>query len=453
MRVGIHPHFFSIPWRLRLKGNSIGMKPTFSITTLGCKLNQYESECIRQALVNRDWQFKSFGEKAEYYIINTCTVTGKTDARCRNAVRRAKKASPDSKVIVTGCYAETQPESLKMMPETDLVIGNDGKNSIISILEELAGANDEISVSEKIESFEITEFHEHARAFIKVQEGCDSSCTYCIIPRARGRSRSVPEEQVGQQVRKLEVSGIEEIVLTGTHIGRYGMDLSADITLDRLIRNILDRTDKLRIRLSSIEVNEVSDEIIDLIIETERLAPHLHIPLQSGDDQILMAMNRPYNTSFFRNRIESIRCRSDGIGLGTDIITGFPGEDEASFSRTIAYMKSLPLTYFHVFAFSRRPDTPAASMDGQVDPVARKRRSRKLIDLGKFKKREFMRSLAGRAELAVIQGKAKRYSKFSTALTGSYCEVSVDSPSSLIGKLARVDITHYSRGRLYGRLR
>jgi threonylcarbamoyladenosine tRNA methylthiotransferase MtaB len=423
------------------------MNPTFSITTLGCKLNQYESECLRQALVLRDWEFKAFGENADYYIINTCTVTQRTDSRCRNAIRRARKAAPDSTIIVTGCYAETQAEILEKMTEIDMVIGNGEKDSIVGIMEGLAGRER----SEGSETFDIADFHEHSRAFIKIQEGCDASCTYCIIPRARGRSRSIPPDRVLTQVKKLVENGIEEIVLTGIHIGRYGKDLEGGRSLDGLIEYVLSETSTLRIRLSSIEVTEVTDGMLHILSGTERLAPHLHIPLQSGDDTILKAMNRPYDTAFFRERIVSLRGLSDGIGIGTDIITGFPGEDDASFRKTFDFVKSLPLTYFHVFSYSKRPGTPAATMAGQVDPDTRKRRSRKLISLGKSKKREFMRSRTGKRELAVIQGKSKRYSRFSTALTGSYCEVSVDSSSSLNGRLVPVDISHYSRGRLYGR--
>ncbi len=423
-------------------------RSSFSITTLGCKLNQYESECIRQALVLRGWDFRTFGENADYCIINTCTVTGRTDSRCRNAIRRARKAAPDSTIVVTGCYAETQAGMLEKMPETDMVIGNEGKNSIVDILERLAGRSD----SEAYGHFDIADFHEHSRAFIKIQEGCDASCTYCIIPRARGRSRSVPFERVLAQVKKLEDNGIEEIVLTGIHIGRYGRDLSGGPSLDRLIEILLEETGSLRIRLSSIEVTEVTDGILRLISGTERLAPHLHIPLQSGDDKILKAMNRPYDTSFFMEKLEALRGLSGSIGIGTDIITGFPGEDDQSFRRTLEFVDSLPLTYFHVFSFSRRPGTPADTMDGQVDPDTRKRRSRKLIKLGRSKKLGFMRSRTGSHETAIIQGKAKRYSRFSTALTGSYCEVSVDCPSSIKGRLVPIEITHYSRGRLYGRI-
>ena len=271
--------------------------PSFAITTLGCKLNQYESECIRQALVGKDWEFKAFGESADYYIINTCSVTARTDSRCRNAVRRARKAAPDSRIIVTGCYAETQPESLEKMAETDLVLGNMDKESIVDILERMAGRIQTDGSGTETAGYDIAEFHEHSRAFIKIQEGCDSSCAYCIIPRARGRSRSVSTDKVLNQVRKLEKNGIEEIVLTGIHIGRYGKDLEQGDSLEGLVGRILDETSLPRVRLSSIEVNEVTDGLLSIISATDRLAPHLHIPLQSGDDGILEAMRRPYDLS------------------------------------------------------------------------------------------------------------------------------------------------------------
>ncbi len=315
------------------------------------------------------------------------------------------------------------------------------------ILEGLEGH----SVPDGEEYADIAYFHEHSRAFIKIQEGCDANCAYCIIPMARGRSRSVTTERVLSQVRKLEDNGIEEIVLTGIHIGRYGKDLAPGTSLEDLLETLLDQTGFVRIRLSSIEVNEVSDRLLGLISGTERIAPHLHIPLQSGDDSILEAMGRPYDTSFFRQRIEAASKASKDMRLGTDIIVGFPGEDEDNFMRTYDFVGSLPLSYLHVFSYSKRPGTRAASLDGQVDPETKKRRSRKLIKLGRLRKREFMRSRTGSRELAIIQGRARRHSRFSTALTGSYCQVSVDCPSSLDGKLVPVDITHYSRGRLYGR--
>ena len=435
-----------------LKGYGLRIEKTFSITTLGCKLNQFESECIRQELIRLGWECRDFGTKVSFSIINTCTVTGKTDSRCRNAVRRAKRASPESLVMVTGCYAEVTPKALETMSEVDFVVGNNRKGSIPQKLERLAGNRSDpaLESSSEILLYGIDNFNKHSRAFIKVQEGCDSSCTYCIIPRARGSSRSIPRDDVIAQVIRLENNGIEEVVLTGIHIGRYGYDLPGSMKLDTLVSDILSHTDKVRLRLSSIEMNEVSDGILSLMVSSERLASHLHIPLQSGDDDILKAMNRSYTTSGFKAKIDAVKKSSMDISIGTDIITGFPGETDSMFRNTRNFLKALPFAYFHVFAYSRRPGTPADTMNDQVSPEMKKSRSRKLIRLGKKKKFEFMRSRTGKKEIVLVQGKAKRYSRFLTGLTGNYCEVSLKAPCSKYGQLCPVDVTHYSRGRLYG---
>ncbi|MDD3643830.1 MAG: tRNA (N(6)-L-threonylcarbamoyladenosine(37)-C(2))-methylthiotransferase MtaB [Candidatus Krumholzibacteria bacterium] len=419
---------------------------SFSITTLGCKLNQYESECIRQFLVGHGWEHRPFGELADFYIINTCTVTGRTDARCRNAVRRARRASPGTTIIVTGCYAETQPEALAAMRETDIVLGNREKFSIARVMEQRIGHGNGAGMCDG----PIEEFLGHSRAFIKIQEGCDASCSYCIIPRARGPSRSVLPGDVVSQVSRLESNGLEEIVLTGIHIGRYGRDLDAGTDLESLILRILAQTKRVRLRLSSIEVNEIGDGLIDLTAGEERVAAHLHVPLQSGDDEILRAMNRPYDSSRFADRIWRIREASGRIAVGTDIIVGFPGETEERFRSTLRVASELPLTYFHVFPFSPRPGTPAAGMRNQVDPETKHRRSRSLISLGRAKRLSFMRDRIGSRELALIQPPQRGRSRFSTALTGNYCEVLVPADESLSGRLVPVLPTHYSRGNLYG---
>jgi len=431
------------------------MERTFSITTLGCKLNQYESECIRQTLVKNGWVFREQGQAASIIIVNTCTVTGRSDSRCRNAIRRARRASPDSIILATGCYAEIQPEALKSMPETDMIIGNDEKGSIPGLMEELsagrAGDDLRLCVSTPIEPA-VGVFLDRSRALMKIQEGCDASCSYCVIPRARGASRSVDPGAILSQVSELERNGCEEIVLTGIHIGRYGGDLAARVTLESLLREILLETRVLRVRLSSIEVNEVTDGMIRMAADSGRVAPHFHIPLQSGHDDILRAMNRPYTTELFREKLLSIKKASPDIAVGTDIIVGFPGETEDHFNSSARFLKSVPVDYFHVFPFSARPGTAAESLPGQISPEVKKARCRRLINLGKSRRREFMMSQAGRVSLALIQGKTKKHSRFSTGLTGNYCEVSLPADSGLQGRLEQIEILRYSRGRLYGRL-
>jgi threonylcarbamoyladenosine tRNA methylthiotransferase MtaB len=427
------------------------MKPgnkTFSIITFGCKLNQYESECIRESLESKDWTYREFDEGADYFIINSCTVTGKSDSRCRNAVRRARRSMPEAKIIVTGCYAETQADRLEKMDEVDIVIGNEEKGSIPSLLDRMEG-NVEGKDDHCAETM-IKEFRGHSRAFIKVQDGCNASCAYCIVPVARGKSRSVPPELIRGQILKLVESGYSEVVLTGIHIGRYGYDLKGRLDLAGLIESILLDIDLVRIRLSSIEINEVSDALLELIASTDRIAPHLHIPLQSGDDDILKAMGRPYDTESFANRIDRISKTAKNFGLGTDCIVGFPGETDEQFKHTYEFVKRMPFTYLHVFNYSKRPGTIAAKMPNQVPPEKRKSRSKRLIRLGKKKRTAFMKSLIGRVENALVQGPANQYSRFSLALTGSYAEVYIKRDEELSGRLLPVMISHYSRGRLYG---
>ena len=418
---------------------------TFSIITFGCKLNQYESECIRQSLEDMNWTYRSFEQGADCFIINSCTVTGRSDSRCRNAVRRARRMMPDAKIVVTGCYAETQPDALEGMSEVDLVVGNEEKKHLPWILDGGTGKPERSGAYGRID-----EFLGHSRAFIKVQEGCNAACTYCIIPRARGPSRSTPPEEVLGQVRSLAENGYREIVLTGIHIGRYGRDLDEGIDLAGLIEILLGSTEGVRFRLSSIEINEVTDRLLDLVLSCDRVAPHLHIPLQSGDDPILERMNRPYSTVPFADRIERIAASGARVAIGTDVIVGFPGETDESFGNTYRFVRELPFSYLHVFSYSRRPGTAASEMPDQVHPETRKARSRKLINLGKRKRIAFMKDHIGATEISLVQGPARIHSKFSVALTGTYCEVMIKRDERMRNEMLPIRITHYSRGRLYG---
>jgi threonylcarbamoyladenosine tRNA methylthiotransferase MtaB len=434
------------------------MEKTFSILTLGCKLNQYESECIREALLCRGWQYRRFEEGASLYIINSCSVTGRSDARCRNALRRMRKIAPGAFIVVTGCYAETQPERLEAMGEADLVLGNDSKRSLAAILDEMTTRNDVPSQinprafrgDRLLEETGIERFFDHSRAFVKVQEGCNAACSYCIVPRARGRSRSVPAKAVISQVLALSENGYREIVLTGIHIGRYGEDLDPPLTLASLVAAILESTNEIRIRLSSIEPTEVSVALLAIAAHTDRLAPHFHIPLQSGDDRVLAAMNRPYRSADFRNRIEKIVAARESVSIGTDIIVGFPGESDECFENTFALVQSLPITYFHVFGYSPRPQTPAAAMENRVSPAVRKIRSRRLIELGMAKRRVFLQAQVGTTQLALVEGTVRHASSFSRSLTGNYCEVLIPRGEANAGSLIPVRIDRFVDGDIYG---
>lgn len=433
------------------------MDRTFSILTIGCKLNQYESECIRNALVARGWKCLPVDSKASFYIINSCTVTARSDSRCRNAVRRARRRSHESFVLVTGCYAEVDPDRISKMSEVDLVVCNTAKGSIPELLDAVAAGERPCMAKERIakDAFPVEDlaaidvFGCRSRAFVKIQDGCDSACSYCIVPRARGRSRSIPPERVIQQVNILCEANYSEIVLVGVHIGRYGMDLEKGISLADLIELLLDRTAVRRIRLSSIEPTEITDRLICLVRGNDRIASHFHIPLQSGDDEILKNMNRPYTVSLFAGILQKINSLIPEAAIGTDVIVGFPGETEESFERTVSLIESLPLSYLHVFSFSPRPLTSASQMRGVVSPAHKKSRSRILIELGKEKRRQFEISQIGKLHSAVIVGKRRAPADYSRALTGNYCEVFL-SENLPERSMVELRITSEKRGRLYG---
>jgi len=429
---------------------------TFSIVTFGCKLNQFESELIREAFIRDGWFEREFNDGADVFIVNTCTVTGKSDARGRNAVRRAKRIRPDARIIVTGCYAETQPEALRSMEEVDLVIGNDGKGLIHRLADSILKGAPIDKVIEKAESWNapmmIESFFEHSRAFIKIQEGCNSACSYCIIPRARGRSRSVDSGQVLKQVELLKEKGYREVVLTGIHIGRYGRDLGGKIGLSDLVEMILDRVSDLRIRLSSIEVNEIDKKLLRLMKGSKFFASHLHIPMQSGDDEVLKSMRRPYTSCMFVDKILEVRESVPNVAIGSDVIVGFPGEEERHFENTYKLASTLPINYFHVFSYSPRPGTAAADFTNHVSPDEKKRRSKKLRKLSRRKRNEFIRSQVGVEHEVLIQGPKSSSSRFMRSLTGNYCEVYLKCDDGYRGKLVPVLVNYYSKGRLYGTL-
>jgi threonylcarbamoyladenosine tRNA methylthiotransferase MtaB len=434
------------------------MEKTFSTVTIGCKLNQFETEWIREALIRRSWRYRRSDEEAAFCIINSCTVTARSDARSRAAARRAKRANPRGFVVVTGCCAETERESLAGMPEVDLVLGNGEKRSLPAIIDGIAdrrrgddpGNRHAASPPAPAEPDGIERFFDRARAFVKIQEGCDASCSYCIVPRARGPSRSVPAAALLDQVAVLEANGYHEIVLCGVHIGRYGADLDPPATLSGLVEALLERAGSLRIRLSSVEMNEVTPGLLVLLRDAGRLAPHMHVPLQSGDDRILEAMNRSYRSSDFRRKIAEIAGARGALAIGTDIIVGFPGETDECFENTYALVRDLPFSYLHVFGYSPRPGTPAAAMANAVNPGVKRERIRRLIDLGAKKKRAFLESHVGTAQLALVQGPAEERVTRLRSLTGTYCEVLLPEGAGAPGTLVPIRVGRFAGGVLYG---
>ena len=371
------------------------------ICSLGCKVNIYESELVTNILKNNNYTVVDFEDKADIYIINTCSVTNESDKKSRKMINRAKKNNPAAIIIVMGCYSQVTAEDI----DVDIVLGNKDKSKIVEIIEEYIKTKQKKKIIYDLtkvdfEKMEITNFDSHTRAFVKIQDGCNAFCSYCIIPYVRGRVRSKDPEDVIKEVTTLVEKGYKEIVLTGIHTGRYGTDINT--TLEELLNKLVNIPNIYRIRLSSIEINEITPGIKELLKENKVMAKHLHIPLQSGSNKILKLMNRRYNKEEFLSMVDNLRDIPD-ISLTTDLIVGFPNEDEEEFNETIDTLKKIGFTKIHTFPYSKRKGTPAATMDNQVSPEEKKKRVHRILDLSNKYEHNFYESKIGKIYDGVVE--------------------------------------------------
>jgi len=375
--------------------------PRVALHTLGCKLNHAETAAIGRQFLEKGFDLVEFGEQADVCVINTCTVTERADRECRQVIRRALRSSADPYVIVTGCYAQLEPEEIAAIEGVDLVLGSQEKFQVFQHLESLAGEpTPRVCVSEPDDSWGFGPGYSgsesgHTRAYLKVQDGCDYTCSFCTIPLARGVSRSQPLEECLLQARHLVEAGHKEIVLTGVNVGDYGRKAGEDLL--RLVREMVRVEGLRRLRLSSIEPNLLSDELIDLVASSGVLCRHFHIPLQSGEDTILRRMRRRYTAAAYAGTIARIRKQIPACGIGVDVIVGFPGETEAQFEETYRFLNELPVSYLHVFTYSERPNTPASEAAFQVEPRVRQERNRRLRILSQKKRHAFYESMVGQS--------------------------------------------------------
>lgn len=386
------------------------MSKRVAITTLGCKTNQFESAGMSESLQQQGYQPVPFTEEADVYIINTCTVTAKSDAESRKLIRRAARLNPAAQVVVTGCYAQLAAAELSRLPNVSLVIGNSEKRDIARLLAtaaEGAGASvavADISAESSAEPLHLESFAEHTRAFLQIQNGCNAFCAYCIVPYARGRSRSVAFDEVLAGVERFAAAGFSEVVLTGIHLGAYGKDLLDQTNLTSLLTEI-DVSDVVnRLRIGSVEPDEVTPALIDAMVSGRHICPHLHLPLQSGSDRVLAAMGRGYRSAEIRALVERLLETMPDIAIGFDVIAGFPGEDAADHAVTCALLQELPIAYLHVFPYSSRPGTRAAAMAGHLDHAVIKARATELRQIGESKKRDYAAGFVGRELPLLIQG-------------------------------------------------
>jgi len=429
------------------------MKKVF-VKTLGCKVNQCESEAIRNALADAPKGFAAGdGENADVVIVNTCTVTAKAAMQSRQAVRQAIRSNPGARVVVTGCHAQTAKEELAAIDGIDLIVDNRNKDRIPALLIGDLSEDDDIrKTPEPAESLQAAPVvtlpglphGRRTRPFLKIQDGCNAFCTYCIVPHARGRSRSMPMDQVLLKMAQLGEMGFREVVLTGIHIGCYGQDLDPSTSLYQLLCRVRDSGTVDRVRISSIEPAELKDEIIDLARfdrhAAGRLCPHFHIPLQSGDNDILRRMHRPYDRAYFRQLIWKIADQLPDAAIGIDTLIGFPGETEKAFENTYRLVQSLPVTYLHVFPFSARKGTPAYAYPGQIAPDIIKERCKRMRHLGARKRIDFNARFLGGQVTVLVESTRDRSSGRLKGLTDNYVFVSIDGPDSLMNTMARVRV-------------
>lgn len=397
---------------------------TFKIITFGCKVNQYDSQLWRAALEQAGLSESVPGQPVDVVLINTCTVTAAADQQARQVIRKCKMQNAKCRIVVTGCYGEVNEKALKDIPQAELVVGRCSPENILLVYRELG--LDQKSAPEGIRSFS-----GHTRAFIKVQDGCDHRCSYCIVPLARGKSRSRQLSDIMAEAGRLVDSGHKELVIAGVRLGDFKPSLRV------LLKSIHDIPGLERIRLSSLEPDDASDDLIETIEELPKVARHLHLPLQSGDSKILQLMNRPYSMKYFSTLLHRINNAVPEMTFGTDIIVGFPGEGEQEFGQSYNTIKDLPLSHLHVFTYSKRPLTKAAEMPGQIPEVIKKERSQRLRQMFALKQQQYWGSLVGQStEVLFEHGEKNCWS----GLGEHYFRVTVSSDLDLQNKMLRVKL-------------
>jgi threonylcarbamoyladenosine tRNA methylthiotransferase MtaB len=423
---------------------------TFAIATLGCKVNAFESESYLESLTELGYAEVDFRQRADVYIINTCCVTNTAASKSRQRISQAKRHNPAALICVVGCYVQTHAEELKDQLGIDIMVGAGGKADLARTIDDalqqnLPKSNQAIAEVSVFEELKVTKFQHQTRAFLKVQDGCDQFCAYCIIPFARGRERSqTPENVIGQAVA-LSASH-PEIVLAGIHTGRYGKEHGTDLT--HLIKDILSSAPSLRrIRISSIEVTEISDRFINMMKNEPRIARHLHIPIQSGCDATLNRMKRPYTVQEYLDRIAAIRREIPDISISSDLIVGFPQEDENEFLTTLNTMKQARFSFIHVFPYSRRSGTVAADMPGQIDPQCKKQRVQAAQHTSSMLNKEYMLSFIGK-KLAVLIEETDETSAFGHS--SEYLPVRIQSKNLKAKDLIEVCAVGFIDGNLIG---
>lgn len=433
-------------------------KKKIAVTTLGCKVNQFESAAFLSDFARHpEVALVPFSEPADVYVVNTCAVTAKAGAQSRQLIRRALRANPEARLVVTGCYAQVAAQEIMEIADCPIcIVGNAFKHRLVEVVLsdrhcDLEMHLGNIAVQKEIAPLAATSFGERTRGYLKVQDGCNSFCAYCIVPYARGRSRSLAPDQAVAQAETLAAQGYKELVVTGIHLGHYGHDLSPKTSLATLMALLLEKNLPLRYRLSSLEPTEISEELLSLMAASPSIMPYLHIPLQSGDDRILKMMNRRYRAAAFAEVVANCLRHLPEAGIGVDVLVGFPGEDEQAFRHTYDLLASLPVSYLHVFPYSKRPGTPAAEMANQVAKEEKSRRVALLKELDREKRQAFYRRNLGRARQVLVEG-GKPGRRLLKGFTDNYIPVEFPGSPDLANQLVEVRLEELGTNGMLGRI-
>ena len=431
---------------------------TVALTTLGCRLNQVESQEMGALLEGRGFRVVPAGSPAQVHVVNTCTVTGRADFSDRQAIRRITRDEPGAFLVVTGCYAQTDPDTVAALPGVDLVVGNQEKYRLPDLLDSLvkrarpAVAVADIREARSVPVAPVTRMTGRSRPFVKIQDGCQHRCAFCIVPAARGGSRSQEPKVVLDQVRALAEAGYPDVTLTGVDIGHYGWDLYPRTSLAALVRSLAGVPRLRWLRLSSVLPSYFTADLVDAVGTVPVVAPHLHLPLQSGSDRVLRLMRRPYHTGMYRALVDRLAAAIPGLGLGADIIVGHPGETDEDFEATLALVGSLPFSYLHVFTYSDRKGTEAARRPGHVPATVIRERSQRLRRLGREKSHAFRSALVGSAREVLVLEARDHQTGLLSGLTSNYVEVLFPGPDGLGRRMATVEIAEVRGERTHGRL-
>ena len=412
--------------------------------TLGCKVNQYETEAMLELFEKEGYEKAETEDYADVYVINTCTVTHMSDRKSRQYIRRMKKKNPDAIIAVVGCYSQVSPEEILSIDEVNLVMGTNDRKKIVEEVKKIDASRkvstvDDIMKVKAFEEIEINKTNGKTRAFMKIQDGCDRYCSYCIIPYARGRVRSRDLESIVKEVENLASNGYKEVVLTGIHVASYGKDIKdSDITLLDVIKQINDIEGIERIRLSSVEPILFTDEFVEAVSTMDKVCPHYHLSLQSGCDETLKRMKRRYTTEEYKAIVDRLRAAIPNVSITTDVIVGFPGETNEEFDKTYEFLKDIELTHMHVFKYSPRKGTPAATMENQVDPSTKHDRSEKLLQLNEENFNKFGQKMLDK-EFNVLFEQKVGDNKYE-GLTENYVKVIVESDNDISEQILKVKI-------------